>query len=158
MALGFAPQAVLIERPFDWQPAMAKRKPNRKPKRKPRPVQRLSEDQAYEIALNDHPEYRQRIFEGTLPETIPGEDGEPMNPRLHIMIHSIVERQLASNEPRGVADIARQLAALGVSRHEIRHAIALPLTEQLWAMQAEGRVFDEAEYLEQLRDIVDSYR
>ena len=130
----------------------------RKPKRKRPPLRRLSEDEAYEIALNDHPEYRRGIIEGTLPETIPGEDGEPMNPRLHVMMHSIVERQLAANEPRGVAEIARQLAALGVSRHEIRHAIAGQLAEQLWAMQAEGARFDEVEYLEQLRDVVDSYR
>ena len=130
----------------------------RKPKRKLPPLRELSEEEAWEIALNDHPEYRAGIEDGTLPEEILDERGEVMNPRLHLTLHTIVEKQIAADEPRGVAEIARELAALGVSRHNIRHAIATPLVEQLWAMQAEGAEFDEAEYLEQLRDVVDSYR
>lgn len=130
----------------------------RKPKRKTGPVEQLSEDEAWEIALDDHPEYREGIREGTLPEEIVDERGEPMNPRLHLTLHSIVEMQLATDEPKGVAEIGRQLAALGVSRHDIRHAIGDPLIEQLWLMQTEGAQFDEGEYLEQLRDVVDSYR
>ena len=133
---------------------MAKRKPNRKLP----PLRQLTEEEAWEIALNDHPEYREGIEAGTLPEEILDEGGELMNPRLHLTLHTIVEKQIAADEPQGVAEIARQLAALGVSRHNIRHAIATPLVEQLWAMQTEGAEFDEADYLEQLRDVVDSYR
>lgn len=130
----------------------------RKPKRKLPPLRQLSEDEAWEIALNDHPEYREGIEDGTLPEEILDGRGEVMNPRLHLTLHTIVEKQIAADEPKGVAEIARELAALGVSRHNIRHAIATPLVEQLWAMQTEGAEFDEVEYLEQLRDVVDSYR
>ncbi|HVW39403.1 MAG TPA: DUF1841 family protein [Pirellulales bacterium] len=137
---------------------MAKGKPKGKPKRKLPPLRQLSEDEAWEIALNDHPEYREGIEDGTLPEEMLDERGELMNPRLHLTLHTIVEKQLAADEPKGMAEIARELAAVGVSRHNIRHAIATPLVEQLWAMQAEGAQFDEVEYLAQLRDIVDSYR
>jgi hypothetical protein len=137
---------------------MAKGKPKGKPKRKLPPLRELSEDEAWEIALNDHPEYRDGIEGGTLPEEVLDERGELMNPRLHLTLHTIVEKQLAADEPKGMAEIARELAALGVSRHNIRHAIATPLVEQLWAMQTEGAQFDEVEYLAQLREIVDSYR
>ena len=130
----------------------------RKPKRRLPPLRQLSEDEAWEIALNDHPEYREAIEDETLPEEILNESGELMNPRLHLTLHTIVEKQLAADEPKGVAEIARELAARAVSRHNIRHLIATPLAEQLWAMQVEGAQFDEHEYLAQLRDIVDSYR
>lgn len=126
-------------------------------KRKLPPLRPLSEDEAWEIALNDHPEYREGIEDGTLPEEILDERGELMNPRLHLTLHTIVEKQLASDEPKGIAEIARELAARGVSRHNIRHLMATPLAEQLWAMQTEGAQFDEDEYLAHLRDIVDSY-
>lgn len=38
-----------------------------------------------------------------------------MSPRLHLTMHPIVERQLASDRPRGVAEIERKLLALGRS-------------------------------------------
>jgi hypothetical protein len=65
---------------------------------------------------------------------------------------------LAADDPPGVAQIGRQLAAAGVSRHEIRHVIAYEASEQLWLMQSEGELFDAETYLANLRDIVDSYR
>lgn len=127
-------------------------------KRKTPRVKQLTEEEAWEIALNDHPEYREGIVDGTLPEEILDAGGEPMNPRLHVMMHMMIEMQLSLDDPKGVAEIGRQLAALGVSRHEIRHAIATALAEQLWMMQAQSAVFDEEEYLAQLRDVVDGHR
>lgn len=134
-------------------------KKNRRKKHSPPPNRELmSEDEAWEIALDDHPEYRRGIEDDTLPDEIVGEDGEPMSPRAHLMVHAIVERQLAVDEPRGVAEIARQLAALGVSHHEIRHVIGVAVAEQLWTMQTQGAKFDEAAYLAQLREEVASRR
>ncbi len=54
----------------------------------------MSEDEAYTIALNDHPQWRQQLEDETLPDEIMGDDGEPMSPRMHLTIHTIVERQL----------------------------------------------------------------
>ncbi len=116
----------------------------------------MSEDQAWQKALDDHPEYRDGVLDGSLPEEILDANGELINPRLHLTMHAIVEQQLAGDEPAGIAEIARQLANLGVSPHEIRHLISGPLAEQLWAMQSEGAPFDTAGYLEDLREIVAS--
>jgi hypothetical protein len=135
---------------------MAKKNRRRKPQ--PPAEEALSDDAAWEIVLNDHPEYREDYEDDTLPEEIVGENGEPMSPRLHMMMHVIVEKQLAADDPPGVAQIARQLAAAGVSRHEIRHVIAGEVAEQLWLMQSKGVLFDAETYLSHLRDVVDSYR
>lgn len=135
---------------------MAKKNRRRKPQ--PPAAEALSDDSAWEIVLHDHPEYREDYEAGTLPEEIIGEDGEPMSPRLHMMMHVIVEKQLAADDPPGLAEIARQLAAAGVSRHEIRRLIAGEVAEQLWLMQSKGALFDVETYLANLRDVVASYR
>ena len=117
---------------------------------------KLSEDEAWETALNDHPELRRAWEAGTLPDEITGEDGNVTNPQLHLALHAMVERQIATDEPPGVAAVARALAKRGVSHHEIRHVIGQPLTEQIWYMNKEGCPFDEKRYLRQLQDVVDS--
>ena len=118
----------------------------------------LSEEKILSLVLKDHPQWRRDYLEGTLPEEIEGEDGEPMSPQLHIAMHTIVEQQLAIDEPAGIVAIAEELEQLGVARHEIRHQIASVLVEQVWAMQHEGREFDEVQYFADLREIVDEYR
>ena len=64
------------------------------------------------------------------------------------------ERQIANDEPQGVAEIARKLEELGVSRHEVRHEIGQPLASQMWHMLQEGCTFDEERYMAELREIV----
>jgi hypothetical protein len=118
----------------------------------------LSEDAALEIALRDHPEYRKAWEKGELPDEIVGEDGEPMSPQLHLDMHVVVERQLAADDPKGVVAIAGELEQLGLSAHDVRHEIACALASQMWSMLNEGRVFDEKQYLAELREIVDSHR
>ena len=119
---------------------------------------KLSEDEAQEIALKDHPEWRRQLEDDTLPDEIVGEDGEPMSPRAHLAIHSVVERQLAADDPKGVVAIARQLEELGLSRHDIRHEIGRALANQMWYIMQEECTFDEKSYFADLREIVQSHR
>ncbi len=118
----------------------------------------MSEDEAYTIALNDHPQWRQQLEDETLPDEIMGDDGEPMSPRMHLTIHAIVERQLSADEPEGVVEIAEQLEQLNFSRHEIRHEIGRAVVNQMWCMQKEGCEFDEGRYLAELKEIVEGHR
>ncbi|MEO2047639.1 MAG: DUF1841 family protein [Pirellulales bacterium] len=83
----------------------------------------MSEEDALAIVLKDHPEWRKQWDDGTLPDEIIGEDGEPMSPKMHIMFHTIVERQLATDEPNGVVAVATKLEQLGLSHHDICHTI-----------------------------------
>jgi hypothetical protein len=118
----------------------------------------LGEDAAMALVLKSHPEYRRQFERGTLPHEIIGEDGEPMNPHLHLSVHVIVERQLAADDPKGVVAVARELEQLGVDKHEIRHAIGRAVANQLWLLSHEGREFDVDVYMADLREIIDFYR
>ncbi|HEV3345165.1 MAG TPA: DUF1841 family protein [Pirellulales bacterium] len=123
-------------------------------KKKDRRPRELSEDEAFDIALNDHPQYRRLIERDALPEEMVDEHGNVMSPRLHLLMHQIVERQLASDRPRGVVEIEKQLLALGVSRHDVRHIIGQAASEELWNMTHEKRLFDEGRYMRKLRQLV----
>jgi hypothetical protein len=119
---------------------------------------KLSEDEAMRIALKSHPEWQSQWQRGALPDEIVGEDGQPMNPRMHLAVHVIVERQLAADDPKGVVAIARDLGQLGFAPHEVRHAIGQAVASELWSMSKELRTFDADGYLAELREIVESYR
>ena len=118
----------------------------------------LSEEDALAIVLKDHPEWHGQWEDGTLPDEIIGEEGEPFSPRMHIVVHTIVERQLAADEPEGVVAVAQGLEQLGLSHHDIRHAIGEAVASQLWYMNKEGCLFDEGRYMADLRKTVDSRR
>ena len=119
-----------------------------------RKKRKLTEDAAWEIALKEHPQWRK----DALPEEIIGEDGEPMSPRLHLQMHVVVERQLAANDPKGVVAIAAVFKQAGFTQHEIRHDMGCVLAQHIWHMTKEGRVFDEKQYLADLREIAESHR
>ena len=119
---------------------------------------KLSEDEAMQIVLKSHPQWQSQWERGTLPDEIIGEDGEPMSPRMHLAVHAIVERQLAADDPKGVVAVARELEQLGLSRHDVRHAIGLAVASQLWSMSKQRRPFDTEGYLAELAEIVESYK
>ncbi|MCR4411097.1 MAG: DUF1841 family protein [Thermoguttaceae bacterium] len=118
----------------------------------------LSEAEAFEIALSDHPEYAGPLARGNLPHEIVDEHGNLMSPRLHLTMHAVVERQLAADDPKGVVAIASELDSLGFSAHDIRHEIASVLAEEMHTMLSGGQVFDEARYLAKLRAAVEAAR
>jgi hypothetical protein len=126
-------------------------------KKKDRRPRELSEDEAFGIALNDHPEYRRLFERDALPEEMVDEHGNLMSPRLHLHMHQIVERQLASDQPTGVREIERRLLRAGVSRHGVRHIIAQAVSDELWHIGKEKRPFDEDRYLRELRKLASEY-
>lgn len=135
-----------------------KGKSERKGKAVAKKKRELTDAAALEIAVRDHPEWRRAWERGELADEILGEDGQPMNPRVHLEIHAVVERQLAADDPKGVVAIARELARLGVSRHDVRHEIGAVAAKQIWRMMNSGSTFNERRYLAELRKIVESYR
>jgi hypothetical protein len=122
------------------------------------PKTELTEDAAWEIALKYHPEWRRAAKRGKLPDQLIGPNDEPFNPRLHLTIHTIVERQLAADAPKGVVAVAQQLEQLGLSQHDIRHEIGRAVASQLWYLLQEKKVFDEARYLTELQAILEAHR
>jgi len=118
----------------------------------------LSDEEAWELAIKDHPEWRRDWERGRLPDEITGEDGQPMSPRMHLLVHTIVERQLAADDPPGVASVARRLMRLGLSRHEVVHEIGVVVTQHMWSVAHEQQAFDQEQYLAEFEKIVEAHR
>ena len=94
-----------------------------------------------------HPDLNRMRLSGTLPEEQVDGAGNDWNPSMHIDMHAIIERQLANNDPRGIADRAIAYEREGkLDSHEIRHALASAVSEQLWYMSKEGCPFDCERY------------
>src|SRR5690348_2806854 len=83
------------------------------------------------LVLHEHPELEQAI-EDDLDEI--AVNGQAMNPRMHIMIHTIVANQLWVGDPPETWETARRLTALGYDRHEVLHMLGGAVNDQLWSM------------------------
>ena len=109
----------------------------------------LSEDDAIEIAWEMHPDLNRMRLSDTLPDEMDDGEGNVWSPRMHIDMHAIIERQLANNDPDGIADRAIGYEREGkLDSHEIRHVLASAVSEQLWYMSTESCPFDCQRYID----------
>lgn len=98
--------------------------------------------------IEAHPEYHSLLedenaaleLEST-PESTQG------NPFLHMGMHLAILEQQATDRPAGFTRAYQRLAA-HLGAHEAEHRIMECLGEALWSAQREGRMPDEAAYLE----------
>lgn len=99
--------------------------------------------------LDQHPEYA-----GFGPgEEIKVEDGTTMNPRLHIAIETIVQSQLAKDEPPEARQVYASLLSEGTDPHEARHAIGRIFTDVVWLILGNRLTADAGTYYRnKLRD------
>lgn len=100
------------------------------------------DDRATLIALA-HPMFDRALREGRDVIEI---DGEPMNPRLHLVMHEVVAEQLWQDDPAEVWATALRLQRAGFDHHEILHMLAGAFAEQLWEVLHEGRAVDREAY------------
>jgi hypothetical protein len=114
------------------------------------PLEPLEAQLAAVIA--EHPEYLQWIEAGdaALAADFTPESGR-QNPFLHMGLHLAIREQVATDRPKGIADIHRKLSAKLGSAHDAEHAMLEPLAETLWEAQRNNRMPDEQAYLERLR-------
>ncbi len=68
--------------------------------------------------------------------------GEPVNPRLHLIMHEVVAEQLIAGDPPEAWQTARRLTGLGYGRHEVLHMLAFAMSGQIWAALHEGTPYD----------------
>jgi len=100
--------------------------------------------------MKEHPEYQvawespQHLSESTI---------GGVNPYLHVTMHTIVENQLAQNEPPEAAQALERLLAAGVSRHEAIHRIGNLMLRQIWRIQRERQSFDRQAYVLALKSL-----
>ena len=119
-----------------------------------RPLEPLEAQIADVIAL--HPEYHRLLADdATLARDWTPEHGES-NPFLHMGLHLAVREQVATDRPRGIAELHASLCRRLGDIHETEHRMSECLGAALWAAQRSGSVPDEAAYLDSLRRLLRS--
>ncbi len=93
----------------------------------------------YHGVLSDPERYRDRQW--------PPEGGET-NPFLHLSMHLAIDEQVSIDQPPGIREAVRRLAARHGDEHEAVHEVLECLAEQLWQAQRHGAGFDNARYLD----------
>lgn len=112
---------------------------------------KLSEADAMELVLQYHPELKRLSAAGQLPELMTDAKGNEWNPRMHLLLHVVIERQLANDTPSGIVAVAQRLEQeKKLNQHDVKHVLAAAVAEQLWYMQTELCPFDEARYFQDI--------
>lgn len=117
------------------------------------PLEPLEAQLAAVIA--EHPEYVPLLESG--PNALGADytpEGGHENPFLHMGLHLAIREQVATDRPRGIAQIHQTLSKRLGDAHTAEHAMLEPLAETLWESQRSGRAPDEQRYLERLRAII----
>jgi hypothetical protein len=84
------------------------------------------EDPRRLLIVAEHPHYR-AVLEDPFSEQLV--DG--INPRLHVTMHQIIANQIWDDTPLEVWQAAQRLRAAGHDRHDILHALAYELSQEL---------------------------
>jgi hypothetical protein len=93
------------------------------------------DQEAEGLAILDHPEfYLLRDRADDLPDGFQIGDA---NPRLHVLLHQVVENQLIQDNPPQVAKAVEHLLQLGVDRHCALHLILRALTGGIYTVLRE---------------------
>lgn len=93
----------------------------------------------------EHPELVDAIDQGVEEITL-GEHRGPMSPRLHLTVHEVVANQLWEGQPPEGWPSVERLIAAGYDRHDILHMLGSVLTEEVFAVQNEGKAVDPERY------------
>jgi hypothetical protein len=105
--------------------------------------------------VEEHPEYQATLEdEGCLDRDYSPESGHA-NPFLHLGLHLGIREQVATDRPRGIAAIHRELARKLGDVHEAEHRMIEKLGEALWRSQRSGLPPDEAAYRESLERLLE---
>lgn len=80
-------------------------------------------------------------------------DGEPVNPRLHVVMHQVVANQLLADDPPETWQAVQRLAELGYDWHNIMHMIAALVTDDAYRLMTENRPFDPVGYTRRLNEL-----
>ena len=113
------------------------------------PLEPLEAQLAAVIA--EHPEYVPWLESDAALRAEFTPEGGQQNPFLHMGLHLAIREQVATNRPKGIAEVHDILSKRLGSVHSAEHTMLEPLAETLWEAQRNGRAPDEQVYLEKLR-------
>jgi hypothetical protein len=86
-------------------------------------------------------------------EEITGPDGEPLNPKLHVILHVVVANQLLADEPPETWQTVQRLVGFGYDWHNVMHLIMGPVAEAVYGALSEQQPFDRADYVRRLAEL-----
>ena len=116
------------------------------------PLEPLQAQLADVIAL--HPEYHALLaVPNELTADAPASADQGTDAYLHLSLHLALREQVATDRPRGIAQIHRQLSAAARETHAAEHRMIEVLARTLWEAQRAARMPDEQQYLEALRQL-----
>ena len=75
---------------------------------------------------------------------------EPVNPTLHVAMHSAVARQILTDDPPKTWQTVQRLAAEGYDWHNVMHMIAELVSHDVHAALTEHTQFDPHDYARRL--------
>lgn len=99
----------------------------------------------------EHPELDEAIREGREEIEL---NGQPVSPRLHLLMHEVVVNQLWDDEPSEAWETAKRLLARG---YEIMHMLASTMAAPLWSAANEQQAYDRARHVAALRALPGSW-
>jgi hypothetical protein len=102
--------------------------------------------------IEQHPEYHAELADepAALAAIYTVEEGRT-NPFLHLSMHLSIEEQCSIDQPTGIHQAVKLLAARRSSVHEAHHEVMECLGEMVWASQRSGLPPDGLAYLEAVR-------
>jgi Domain of unknown function (DUF1841) len=100
----------------------------------------------------EHPEYHAELSDlvTALATTYDVEAGRT-NPFLHLSMHLSISEQLSIDQPHGIAQAVRLLAAKRGSLHDAHHEVMECLGEMIWQSQRSGLPPDGQAYIDAVR-------
>lgn len=112
------------------------------------------EDTRLVKAMREHPEYAH--LWGRLDELSDEQiERGGVNPIMHVIIHSVLEGQIAGGEPAEVSQTIEELVRRGLSRYEAIHRVGAVLAEEIWHILKEDRPFDAPTFRQGLQQLLE---
>lgn len=110
------------------------------------------EDARLAEVLKQHPDYYD-VWEEA--QRMGGEEmtRDGVNPFVHVVIHQVVENQLAANDPLQTAETLEVLLRVGYDRHEAIHTIGRVVSGEIFEMLKQKRPYDKDGYVAALEDL-----
>ncbi len=75
------------------------------------------------------------------------EDGHPVNLLLHVLMDSIIKRQLDADDPEEIKSVYQHLESQGFEEFDAIHILARALVGEMWEIMNRQRPFDRTRYV-----------
>lgn len=72
---------------------------------------------------------------------------------LHLVFHTVIENQLAEDNPPAVRQVMQALIQKGLKEHDAAHALASVIAWEIYQMMRDNRPYDEQRYVRELRKL-----